>query len=705
MQTSFSIFGLYFICALDSCLKGCLIFLLKFLGAFSQCIYVNASGKNQLPCGSIRSPCSSISFTINNVSNPDDTICLIASPLRQIRYTVENTIIIKHSLSVTKFPAYSQNPLITYDLNVTSNRKEFYAFAIFRYALAPNILTLNIKSVNFNVNILTTFSDGFKAVQKNVVARDISDFHLCLSISDSVVSSTSHAVNFSDESEYENFTVHMKDLVITRGDFIFKNKRDRCEPSEHIRDIIEMYNVTICNTGNVTLSAHGCFNMSIEKLTYSNIAWKKQELFTFTGGVLNAKNILIKNILANNNRKYNKSEMKALFLINESVVVIQNTLIKNSVGMSNIRLKRFSAVLMVQNSIVQILNMKIVRNLFQNFVQANKSSLYFENMTLVENNVTATLFRVEESNVTLYEIKFHRNKIGCLVSINLKSKVLITKNSLTGNEIFENAYSISRSLMKLNDTNFRGNKMKRLMFAESKSLISLDIVTFTYNHVSLFLFHVSGDSKLKMSLAECRQNNLPIFLLLVSSSSIIQNNTLIENNVSVAVYDIWKNSIIQLNHVAFTRNKLEKYLLAIESNSSAIIQNNTLIENNVSVAVYDIWKNSIIQLNHVAFTRNKLEKYLLYIESNSSAIIQNNTLIENNVSVAVYDIWKNSSIQLNHVAFTRNKLEKYLLAIESNSSAIIQNNTLIENNVSVAVCGIWKNSSIQLNHVAFTRNK
>ena len=228
------------------------------------------------------------------------TRCLIASPIKQIGYTVENTIIIKHSLTVTKFPTYSQNPLITYDLNVISNRKEFYAFAIFRDALAPNILTLNIKSVNLYVNILTTSSGRFKTSQKNVVTRDTSGFQLWLSVSDSIVSSTSHAVGFSDISEYDNLTIHMEDLVIKRGDFIFENKRGKCEPLKHIKDIIEMYNVTICNTGNVTLSAHGFFNMSIEKLTCSNITWKKQEFFTFTGGVLNVKNVLIKNVLANN---------------------------------------------------------------------------------------------------------------------------------------------------------------------------------------------------------------------------------------------------------------------------------------------------------------------------------------------------------------------------------------------------------------------
>ena len=136
---------------------------------------------------------------------------------------------------------------------MTSNQKEFYAFAIFQDALALNVLTLNIKSVNFHTNILTTFSEGLKTLQKNVIVGKISGFQLWLSISDSIVSSTSHAVNFSDISTYKNLAINMKDLVIKSGDVIFENKRERCELLEHIRYIIEIYNVTICNTGNVTL--------------------------------------------------------------------------------------------------------------------------------------------------------------------------------------------------------------------------------------------------------------------------------------------------------------------------------------------------------------------------------------------------------------------------------------------------------------------
>ena len=154
--------------------------------------------------------------------------------------------------------------------------------------------------------------------------------------------------------------------------------------------------------------------------------------------------------------------------------------------------------------------------------------------------------------MTLYEIKFYRNRIGCIISINLKSKVIIINNSLTGNEIFEKVYSISRSLVKLNNTNFRRNKIKWLMLAKSQSLIYIDIVKFTNNHVTFAMFNISGDSKLEICNAEVRQNNLPILLFLLSSNSIIQGNTLIENNVSGVVYVIMENSSIQLNHVAFT---------------------------------------------------------------------------------------------------------------------------------------------------------
>ena len=76
-------------------------------------------------------------------------------------------------------------------------------------------------------DILTTFSEGIITLQEYVFVRELTGFQLWVSISDSTVDSTNHAVNLSDILEYENLTIHMKDLVIRSGDFLFENKRGR----------------------------------------------------------------------------------------------------------------------------------------------------------------------------------------------------------------------------------------------------------------------------------------------------------------------------------------------------------------------------------------------------------------------------------------------------------------------------------------------
>lgn len=110
--------------------------------------------------------------------------------------------------------------------------------------------------------------------------------------------------------------------------------------------------------------------------------------------------------------------------------------------------------------------------------------------------------------------------------------------------------------------------------------------------------------------------------------------------------------------------------------------------------VYDIQQSSTIQLNHVTFIRNKMNR-LLWISSNSSAIIQTNTFAENNFSWRVYEIQESSTIQLNHIKFIRNKM-MHLLWVSSNSRAIIQNNTLAENNISSTLCYISGSCIVKL---------
>ena len=681
-----------------------MIFSSTLLGTLSHYVYVNISGTDHIDCGSRSQPCRSLFYTINNISRPNDTICLIASPIKEIRYSLEKQIIIKHSLTVTKYPLVGLNPAIIYRVNATSSWNGFYAFASFRPAVAAaaEMLSLKMKSVNFNVNIFSSFSEGYRSSGKNMF-RGISGFPLLLSISNSIIRSPNHAVNLSDLSGYENVSIHVEDSIIQNGRFMFQNKRESCDPMEHVRNTIEMNNVTVLNSGIVALSAHGCFNMSFNKLTCYNLTWKKQELLTFRGALLKMQNILIENIHPDNN----KSEGEALFLIERCAVEIQNVRIKDCKVPTSMWLHKTSAVFLLQNSLVKLRNMKVIGNSFQNLARIESSFLFINNISLSNNIFNGTLCSVEKSNLKLNDAEFHSNSVGSLIYINLNSDVLITNNILSRNTIHENGYSLAKSIIRLKNVSLtRNNLMKNMLNLTSKSSAIIQNNTLTENNVSEAMYKLHNMSIIQLHNAKFTRNNLMKDLLTIqlNCSALIENNILTENNVSRIVYFLSSMSSIQLHNAKFTRNNLMKDLLTIQLNCSALIENNILTENNVSRAVYFLSGMSSIQLHNVTFTRNNLMQDLLYMQSTCSALIENNILTENNVSRAVYFLSSMSSIQLHNAKFTRNNLMKDLLTIQSTCSALIENNILTENNVSRIVYFLSSMSSIQLHNAKFTRN-
>ena len=145
-----------------------------------------------------------------------------------------------------------------------------------------------------------------------------------------------------------------------------------------------------------------------------------------------------------------------------------------------------------------------------------------------------------------------------------------------------------------------------------------------------------------------------------------------------------------------------QYLLVMHSTSTAIIKNNILTENNVSRMVYSLSRMSSIELHNVTFTRNKLLQDLLQMQATSTAIIKNNILTENNVSRIVYSLYNMSTIQLHNVTFTRRNLMSYLLYMELNSSAIVNNNTIVGNNMNVGMFA--KYSNLGMDTILFQNN-
>ena len=594
--------------------------------------------------------------------------------------------------------------MIIYQDNVTSNWKEFYAFAKFRSvaAAAAEILSLKIKSVNFNVNIFTAYSEGYKSIGKNIF-DDISGCSLLLSISHSIVNSPSHAVNLSDLSGYENVSIHVEDSVIQNGKFMFKNKRGNCEPTQHVQNIIEMNNVTVLNSGIVALSANGCFNMSFNKLICRNLTWKKQELFIFRGASLKMKNILIENILAGNN----KSEGKVLFFIEKCAVEIQNVRIKDCKVPSSMWLYKTSSVFLLQNSFVKMHDMEVIGNFLQHLARLESSFLYLDNISLSNNIFNGTLCSIEKSNLKLNDAEFHSNTFGYLLRINLKSNVLITNNILSGNKIFRNGYSVAKSNIQVKNVAITGNNLlQEMLHLTSDSSAIIQNNTFTKNNVSKAVFSLFGGSKIQLNYIVFTRNKLMEDLLYMgsNSSAIIKKNILTENTVSRALYILFNVSTIQLHNVMFTQNKLMQDLLQMQSNSSAIIENSIVTENYVSRTMYFLLSMSRIQLRNVTFTRNKLMEDLLGMQSNCSAIIENSIVTENYVSRIMYFLLSMSRIQLRNVTFTRNKLMQDLLQMQSNSSALIQKNTFTENNVSEAVYDLCSMSTIQLYDVIVIQN-
>ena len=561
-------------------------------------------------------PCRSLSYTIQNVSRPNDKICLIASPIKQISYSLEKPVVINHSLTVTKWPLFSFSPVIKYPIRVANKWEKFYAFTSFQSTDSDELLSLKIKSVNFDVNIFTALYEGKR-------------YPLLLSITDSIISSPNHAVNLTDLSGSENVSIHVKDSIIRNGRFILKNKRRICKPMEHVRNIVKISNVTIVNKGFTGLNVIGCFDVCINKLNCSNITSKMQGSFTFKGRSLKLKNILIENTLLDNS----KTQWKTLFLIYSCAMDIQYVHIKNCKGSSRVSWGQAFTVFIVQKSLVKMRDAEVIGNSIGSFMFAeSESCMSIQNSVFINNHFISVIFRIsKKSTLEMDNSSFLRNTLFSLLKMESNSSAIFQNNTLTENNLAREVFNL-----------------------REMSSIQLNDMTFTRNNVPLFLY------------------------LLLNSSAIIQNNTLTENNFILAVYFLGKTSTIQLNDMTFTRNNVTGWILLLILNCSAIFQNNALIENNITW-VFHVYNMSTIQLNDMTFTRNIVKTDFLIMESNCGAIVKNNTLIGNKIIQGRLFYVYASNLKIYRMSLHNNTFMKYLIFAISSDNIILDLMRIKEN--------------------------
>ena len=674
-----------------------------YIGAFANCVYVSVEGNDWMDCGSQRKPCRSLSFAIKSISRHNDTIYLIGNHATHVMYMLESTIVIIHSLTITKFPKSCINPVIAHHINMKSNLTKDFAFKISSSNIVSNNLSLNFNSVNFNVNILTAFSENTIPARENMVT-DISSFPLWLSISESIIISPSDSINLGDTSGYGNVSIHVKDSIIENGVLMFDNKRKTC-PCEDNRNKIEMINVTFSKAKNVALFINGCFDVSLNKFIFTNITLKKQPLFTFKGVKLNLRNILFKTLAPDNNTDNNKSEVNVFFLICESTAKIMNLHVKGCKVRSSMY---HQTALLVQNSTVEMYNIELTNTSFQNFVQTENTTLSIKNISLTKNNFRKMLWSVEKSNVELHDIKLEGNRLQSFLDIDKNSKVLSARNIPVTSEIFKNLNYTVKNSVKVKNAVICNNQINTFMATFSESYIFFKNAELSNNVITKAIYHLTRKSKLEIDNVVFLQNNIRTDLLYMTSNSaaIMQNSILTKNIVSRTVYNVSNMSTIRLCNATFIRNDLMTYLFDLSLNSDAIIQNITLNENKILLTAYRFFRKSTIKLTNATFTQNDLTNGFLFMSGNSTAIIRNKTMTKNKISSwCVYCIFGMSTIIIKNVAFTRNNVRGEFMTVSRNSNANIQNKTLTENKISsLFVYYINEMSTIMIKNAAFTRN-
>ena len=102
--------------------KTYLMFLRLFLGGFANSVHVSEEANDRF--NSELKP--ELTFALNNVSRHNDTIP--GGRTCQVMYRCEHTIVIKHSLTITKFPKSSITPATTDRFKETNYLKNFFWF-------------------------------------------------------------------------------------------------------------------------------------------------------------------------------------------------------------------------------------------------------------------------------------------------------------------------------------------------------------------------------------------------------------------------------------------------------------------------------------------------------------------------------------------------------------------------------------------------
>ena len=426
----------------------------NFLGVPCKEVYVKWDGKDQEHCGSKAAPCNTIKYAIDNFSVDMDVILLYGNVWEHAEYTVDQTILLKHNLVITKYPNISKNPVLIRSEISRAKSHGFYAFAC--YYSCQNFHTLKVISIDFRMNIFKKTPSSFFDME---TARNTKSFNLLLTFTNSRIESKDYVIKLIYSTEINgNTEIDFTDSTLFYGGItINETKTSKCQH----RNNITLKNLKLLYLKTYpALMFQGCLNISINDLQLKNAPIRRRWSSFLPLPVVHQKlfSLLIPK----------RGGIHVLHVTSSSLSIGNFEFMKNKM--------KYEIGLYMKSSSISIGNMSFTENDMRHLAMITSSNMSIGSMTIIGNQMYQNGISTFGSNTSIHNIKLLGNKIlsGGFLILGRNSTVKIIKSMKVQNNTMKHFLRATNSSLTVYNCRITNNSFKYNIFDLVKSTGTLE---------------------------------------------------------------------------------------------------------------------------------------------------------------------------------------------------------------------------------------
>ena len=460
-----------------------IVFKNNFLGVPCKEVYVKWDGKDQEHCGSKKSPCNTIKYTIENLSVDMDVILLFGNVWEHAEYTVDQTILLKHNLVIRKYPNISKNPVLIRSENSRAKSNGFYAFAC--YYSCQNFHTLKVISIDFRMNIFKKTPSSFLDME---ATRNTTSFNLLLTFLNSRIEGKDYVIKLIHSTEINgNTEIDFTDSTLFYGGIIINQPRaSKCQNRN---------NITIKNLKLLYLKTYpalmfqGCFNICINDLQVKNAPIRRR--WSSFRSLPTAHQSLFSLLVSK------RGGIHVLHVTSSRLSIGNFEFIKNKM--------KYEIGLYMQSSSVSIGTMSFTENDMRHLAMITSSNMSIGSMTLIGNQMYQNGISTFGSNTSIHNIKLLGNKIlsGGFLILGRNSTMKIIISMKVQNNTMKRFLRARNSSLTVYNCRITNNSFKYNIFDLVKSTGILENINIKskggLKSAAIFLRNYSSKKVLKLT--------------------------------------------------------------------------------------------------------------------------------------------------------------------------------------------------------------